>query len=149
MSVSGEMTPVHEVATWPLVRLHLCEAETLTLTCFANVCEGEGLGAVHGDERAAQSRSSTPVRGQSIWSVCSQDRALVGVAFEWVEIMPEVFALADPRGLASNILIFDNGRPVPDETHNAALMSMLSRIEWQRHVAHHKGNCTGDFFRVH
>lgn len=73
-------------------------------------------------------------RGSTLWVSKSPDRQ-VGLAWDWVEIEPQVLALSDPLGVITNLEIVDAaGQPLKRAHKAANLVWRLGRLGWQEVV---------------
>lgn len=81
--------------------------------------------------------------GQILWGlqVIENGQALMlGVCWEWREVVPNVIALSNPMGVQSNVLLNDEGgRPVAQSVLVLHLNAAVNRFRWQRNVTHQRG----------
>ncbi len=113
--------PPWALIAWPPV---LCQANSQLRTRL-----------VHVDTRIASvSDADSPVSGQTIWctDVCSHD---AGVAWDWVQVMPDVVAMADPMAVITNMrFVGANGEKLSADESAVLLNELVFSLPWQREV---------------
>jgi hypothetical protein len=82
--------------------------------------------SVHVDEQAEGLRY-----GQVLWGREASDQ-MVGLAWDWREVMPEVIALADPMTVLSNLRLLDErGGRLSDAELLLQLNNTIYSLGWQ------------------
>lgn len=72
--------------------------------------------------------------GQTLWADADGERS-AGVAWDWVELCPGVFAMADPLGLVTNLQLLDaDGSTLDERTAMLRLNAWVHSLPWQREV---------------
>lgn len=115
--------PAWQVITWPPSRVSLEHWSALS----ARLCH---LGtSVYVDERGGASP-----HGQVLWGA-EKDGVMLGIAWDWGQVVPGVVAMSDPMALLSNIVLVDDiGDPLPDSTRTLHFNRAIFRLDWQRTV---------------
>ena len=81
-------------------------------------------------------RASTPgaATGTIAW-VAEVNGADVGLAWDWIEVLPSVVAFRDPNGIISNLrFLLDEHHYEPHLAAVRSLVRLTSRLGWQRPV---------------
>ncbi len=72
-------------------------------------------------------------RGQVTWISARQPD--IGLAWDWVEVLPGIVALEDPMQIVSNVELQDaKDRRLEDDARRLALNRVVHRLPWQRTV---------------
>lgn len=72
--------------------------------------------------------------GQTLWGAGPEDRS-AGVAWDWVEIVEGVVAMADPMSVVTNLrLINANGEALGAQELAVQLHQMVYALPWQTEV---------------
>jgi len=75
-----------------------------------------------------------PRHGHVLWGSVSASRA-AAIAWEWREVQPDVFAIADPMAVQSNIeLVDDNGHRLHAGSRMVWLNRVIYLLPWQQAV---------------
>ena len=76
-----------------------------------------------------------PLRyGQLLWGFETDD-SMLGIAWDWREVMPDVVAIADPMSIVSNACFVDEeGIAVDDAVRMLCLNSAVYQLPWQTTV---------------
>jgi hypothetical protein len=82
--------------------------------------------------------------GEVLWGIELKGDAdssrMVGICWEWREVIPNVLALSNPLGILSNIRLKDErGELVAASTLVLHLNAAVSRFTWQSHLTVHAG----------
>ena len=82
--------------------------------------------------------------GEVLWGIELKDDAdsarMVGVCWEWREVIPNVLALSNPLGILSNVLLKDErGELVAPSTLVLHLNAAVNRFAWQSDLTMHAG----------
>ncbi|MBS0435989.1 MAG: hypothetical protein JSR75_14050 [Proteobacteria bacterium] len=115
--------PAWKIVTWPTVPTPLDDWQQA-------VHRLRHLGmSVHVDE------GEKPLRyGQLLWGFESHD-VMLGIAWDWREVMPDVVAIADPMSIVSNACFVDEeGAAVDDAVRMMYLNSAVYQLPWQTAV---------------
>ena len=80
--------------------------------------------------------------GEMLWGIELKDTAgssrMVGVCWEWREVIPNVLALSNPLGVQSNVLLKDErGEIVAPSKLVLHLNAAVNRFAWQANLAMH------------
>lgn len=76
------------------------------------------------------------VVGETVWAARLADDQLVGLAWEWVEILPGVPAIRDPNGIIANLRLLDAAGVEMDELQSIVSLNRIAHaVHWQRTVA--------------
>ena len=112
-----------QVITWAPHRVPLTEWSVISARL-------RHLGtSVYVDERGGASP-----HGQVLWGA-EHDDHMLGVAWNWGQVMPGVAAMSDPMALLSNIVLVDaDGDVLPDSARTLQLNRAIYRLDWQRSV---------------
>ena len=74
--------------------------------------------------------------GDTVWVARVQGTKLIGVAWEWVELLPGVAAIRDPNGFISNLRLLEEGDEVIDELQSIVRLNVIAHdTPWQAVVA--------------
>jgi len=75
-----------------------------------------------------------PSCGQTLWADARGERS-AGVAWDWVELRPGVYALADPYGMVTNLQLVDaQGESLSPSDAARRLNQMVHALPWQAEV---------------
>lgn len=75
--------------------------------------------------------------GRTKW-IATVDNAAVTLSWDWVELMADVIALADPTNIqCSATLVTRDGEPASDNDVMLTLSHLVSSLPWQDHVLRH------------
>ena len=82
--------------------------------------------------------------GEVLWGVELKDEIgrnrMIGVCWEWREVIPNVLALSNPLGIQSNVSLKDErGELVSPSTLVLHLNAAVSRFAWQAHLTMQPG----------
>jgi hypothetical protein len=73
--------------------------------------------------------------GHSVWSGLSP-QGLVGISWQWAQLSPGVFALVDPIGVHSNLLLLGSDGSRLSPTARAMVHArVIAGLEWQLEAA--------------
>lgn len=111
-----EPSPVHRIAELGLVRMRAADLRTLEFQI---------------DEVALRSICA----GEAAWLAETRDGRKVGIAFPWANIDPGGLVVADLMSISTNVLAFDEGGILSEESHRACMFSLLQSLGWQRAIA--------------
>ncbi len=121
--IGGALAPVDLVASWPLVKVRANIATELHLTCAGTVLDADlPDGGKHGG-------------GQSLWWASLPGNTVVGIAFQWCQVVPGVVAIADPMAVVTNMLLQDEGGYLSESGHAQVLLTLLARHHSAAQVA--------------
>lgn len=115
--------PAWQVITWAPRRVPLADWSVMSGRL-------RHLGtSVYVDERGGASP-----HGQVLWGT-ERDGAMLGIAWDWGQVVPGVVAMSDPMALLSNIVLVDDiGEPLPESTRTLHFNRAIYRLDWQRAV---------------
>ena len=72
--------------------------------------------------------------GQLLWGI-EADGAMLGIAWDWREVMPDVVVIGDPMSILTNVSFVDEeGAPVNDAVRLLYLNTAVYQLPWQRGV---------------
>jgi len=75
-----------------------------------------------------------PCSGQTVWGDASTERT-AGVAWDWIEIVEGVVAMADPLALVTNLQLIDShGDVLPSMQAALQLNEIVHTLPWQSEV---------------
>lgn len=75
--------------------------------------------------------------GETVWAARLADDQLIGVAWEWVEVLPGVPAIRDPNGIISNLrLLAQDGAEMEELRAIVGMNRLAHAIAWQQTVMH-------------
>jgi hypothetical protein len=76
--------------------------------------------------------------GDTVWAAMLGEKGVVGVAWEWIELMPGVLIISDVNGLVSNArFVTEDGRQ-EDELRAIATSNLIAySTPWQNEVMSH------------
>jgi hypothetical protein len=82
--------------------------------------------------------------GEVLWGIEVKEGAspgrMVGVCWEWREVIPNVLALSNPLGIRSNVLLKDErGEVIAPSKLVLHLNAAVNRFAWQGDLTHHAG----------
>jgi len=115
--------PAWKIVTWPTVPTPLDDWQQ-------SVRRLRHLGmSVHVDD------ADKPLRyGQLLWGFETHD-SMLGIAWDWREVMPDVVAIADPLSIVSNACFVDEeGVAVDDAVRMLCLNTAVYQLPWQTAV---------------
>jgi hypothetical protein len=85
--------------------------------------------SVYVDERGGASP-----HGQVLWGT-EHEGELIGIAWDWGQVVPGVVAMSDPMALLSNVVLVDDiDGPLPESTRTLHFNRAIYRLDWQRAV---------------
>lgn len=115
--------PAWQIATWSEVSIDLSEWD-ISLARFRH------LGTT-----ARQDDSETGLRhGQAFWAIDAAG-AVVGVAWDWAEVLPGVAAMSDPMTILSNVVLVDDlGHELDSHKRLLRLNNLVFSLPWQREL---------------
>ena len=84
---------------------------------------------------SVQSDGASALRhGQMLWGI-ELDGSMLGIAWDWREVMPNVVVIGDPMSILTNVSFIDEeGTPVNDAVRLLYLNSAVYQLPWQRGV---------------
>ena len=112
--------PAWQIIGWPAVDLSI--DRWAELSGFQPVGHASRL-----DEEARR-------LGNTLWSVAI-DGHRVGLAWEWLEVHPNVFAMSDPMSIMSNVALIVNGRMTNEFERVLHLNNAVYQLGWQQAIA--------------
>lgn len=119
--VGNAMTPPWSLRAWPPV---LWQATCMTDLQFIHL----------GTRVLSPGHHDQPSIGQTVWGGFSTDGE-AGVAWDWIEIMPGVVAMADPMSVVTNIRLLNREGEVLTAWEAARhLNEIVHALPWQREV---------------
>ena len=72
--------------------------------------------------------------GQLVWGLEAGDM-LLGIAWDWMEMMPGIVVMGDPMSIVTNASFFDEeGSPVDDAVRLLQVNAAVYQLPWQRNV---------------
>lgn len=113
--------PPWALIAWPPV---LCQANARLRYPF-----------VHVDTRiSASGEPGLPASGQTIW--CGEvTGAEAGITWDWVQVRPDVVAMADPMAVVTNLrFVGTDGDVLPADECALLLNQIVFSLPWQREV---------------
>ncbi len=116
--------PAWKIVTWPTVATPLDD-------WHQSVRRLRYLGmSVHVDDDGEK-----PLRyGQLLWG-CEARDSMLGIAWDWREVMPDVVAIADPMSIVSNACFVDEeGIEVDEAVRMLCLNEAVYQLPWQTAV---------------
>lgn len=115
------MTPPWSLRAWPPV---LWQAESV-----------DRLQLFHlGTRVVSPGDSSQPSVGQTVWGARS-DNCEAGVAWDWIQIVPGVVAMADPMAVVTNLqLLGPEGEVLTAWEAARHLNEIVHALPWQQEV---------------
>jgi hypothetical protein len=115
--------PAWKIVTWPTVPTPLDDWQQA-------VRRLRHLGmSVHVDDSKKSLRY-----GQLLWGFETRD-SMLGIAWDWREVMPDVVAIADPLSIVSNACFVDEeGVAVDDAVRMLCLNTAVYQLPWQTTV---------------
>ena len=88
-----------------------------------------GTGVQAGDEPDRLSM------GDTVWGIKLKSDAVLAVAWEWTEVQPGVFVIADPNGMVTNALLLGDDGELVDELSAVITCNLVAYgTSWQRQV---------------
>jgi hypothetical protein len=89
-----------------------------------------------GTDVRAESDDLGRLVGETVWAARLADDQLVGLAWEWVEILPGVPAIRDPNGIVANLRLLNAAGAEMDELQSIVGLNRIAHaVPWQRTVA--------------
>ena len=69
--------------------------------------------------------------GQQVWGA-SIEGSMIGIAWDWREVMPSVLVMSDPMSIVTNATLVDEeGTPVDQAVHLMEMNAAIYQLPWQ------------------